>query len=91
MILRNMHDTNWRAKGEPERVFAVSSHEIEITITSLAFGQTTAVSLKPHLTTHNMNIQYLLTLEECRASRIPELTDSPHVPYFQCKNYMHMN
>ncbi|XP_063045512.1 synaptic vesicle glycoprotein 2Ba [Engraulis encrasicolus] len=24
MILRNMHDTNWRHKGEPERVFTVS-------------------------------------------------------------------
>uniref|UniRef100_A0A8C5AY20 Synaptic vesicle glycoprotein 2Ba n=1 Tax=Gadus morhua TaxID=8049 RepID=A0A8C5AY20_GADMO len=24
MILRNVHDTNWKAKGEPERVFTVS-------------------------------------------------------------------
>ena len=26
MILRNVHDTNWKAKGEPERVFTVSPH-----------------------------------------------------------------
>ncbi|XP_076149002.1 synaptic vesicle glycoprotein 2Ba [Alosa pseudoharengus] len=25
MILRNMHDANWRAKGEPERVFTVQT------------------------------------------------------------------
>lgn len=24
MILRQVHDTNWKAKGEPERVFTVS-------------------------------------------------------------------
>lgn len=24
MILRRVHDTNWKAKGEPERVFTVS-------------------------------------------------------------------
>lgn len=24
MILKHVHDTNWRAKGEPERVFTVS-------------------------------------------------------------------
>lgn len=26
MILRQVHDTNWKAKGEPERVFNVSPH-----------------------------------------------------------------
>lgn len=24
MVLRRVHDTNWKAKGEPERVFTVS-------------------------------------------------------------------
>lgn len=26
MILKRVHDTNWRAKGQPEKVFTVSTH-----------------------------------------------------------------
>lgn len=30
MVLKHIHDTNMRARGEPERVFTVSAHQAQL-------------------------------------------------------------
>ncbi len=38
MILKQVHDTNWRAKGEPERVFTVRAVYSLFSRADLMFG-----------------------------------------------------